>query len=211
MIIIFPVVYFAVVSGFVVRFERNMVPLMPFLALGAGWFVIRVARWLAGRFRLRWVGTGLLTAVLTLLILIVPLTATVLFDMQLAGKDHRQVAGQWLGENLEPGSRIAVEHYSIPFDHNQYDVTDVLRIDDHDLEWYKAEGYDALVVSDGVWPLLEEQAEVYASRLAARDALVSGSELVAEFVPAAPPLVAAGYPTVSVYHFAPVRIYRVQE
>jgi hypothetical protein len=37
--------------------------------------------------------------------------------------------------------------------------------------------------------------------------LVSNSTLVAEFVPQPPALAVAGYPTVAIYHFAPVRIY----
>ena len=33
LLVIFPAVYFVMVSRFVVRFERNMVPILPFLAL----------------------------------------------------------------------------------------------------------------------------------------------------------------------------------
>jgi hypothetical protein len=41
--------------------------------------------------------------------------------------------------------------------------------------------------------------------------VIGGSSLLAEFVPAPPGLVVAGYPTVAVYHFAPVRIYRLPQ
>ena len=42
--------------------------------------------------------------------------------------------------NVEWGTKIAIEHYSIPFDHTEYWVQDVMRISDHDLTWYEAAG-----------------------------------------------------------------------
>ena len=64
---------------------------------------------------------------------------------------------------------------------------------------------------DGVWEILRAQPEHYADMVEAYEELTGNSELLAEFVPQPPGLVVAGYPTVAVYHFAPVRIYRVPE
>ncbi len=121
----------------------------------------------------------------------------------------REIAGQWLEDNAEANTKIALEHYSVPFDHTDYQVEDIVRITDHDLSWYQREGYDLLVISDGVWPILLVQPENYADKLAIYRDLAADSELLAEFVPQPPRIVVAGYPTVAVYHFAPVRIYRV--
>jgi len=209
--IIFPLAYFAPVSRFVVRFARNMVPLLPFLAIGAGWLVDRTSRWLGRKLANRRLWSNLFAGAGTILILLLPLLAAVGFGRLLSDTDHRQVAGEWLEENLAPGSRIAIEHYSIPINDSVYEVTDVLRIDDHDLEWYQEEGFDALIISDGVWPVLRQQPDVYGDRLSAHDELASNAELLAEFVPNPLGLVTAGYPTVAVYHYAPVRIYGVQD
>ena len=38
---------------------------------------------------------------------------------------------------------------------------------------------------------------------------MDNSTLLAEFVPESPGIVTAGYPTVEVYHYAPVRIYQL--
>jgi len=145
------------------------------------------------------------------LVLALPLSAALAFDLQLSATDHREVAGRWLEQNVEPGTRIAIEHYAIPFDHGPYDVTDVVRITDHDLDWYRQSGYELLVVSDGVWQILRDQSCHYGERLAAYDRLTAGAALLAEFVPDPPRIVVAGYPSVGVYHFAPVRIYRLSE
>lgn len=207
----FPILYFLMVSRFVVRFERNLVPLVPFLALGGGWLLDAGAGWLASRLR-RGEGFAHVLAGLGLcMLLALPLLAGIGLDTQLGQTDHRQEAGQWVENNVEPGSKIAIEHYAIPFDYDRYQVEDVIRVGNHDLGWYRQEGYDLLIISDGVWDLLRGQPEIYADEVAAYEELVSASTLVAEFQPDPPDLVVAGYPTVDVYHYAPVRIYRLPE
>ena len=133
--------------------------------------------------------------------------AGVLFDSAISETDHREVAGQWLEENVDEGSMIAHEHYSVPFDSSAYRVKDVMRISDHDLAWYQSEGYDVLIVSDGVWELLLKQPETYREKVDVYHELTSNAALLAEYVPQPPKLVVAGYPTVAIYHFAPVRVY----
>jgi hypothetical protein len=211
LVIVFPAIYFAVVSRFVVRFERNMVPLLPFLALGGGWLLDLGADWLARRLgRGHRLSHGL--AILgTLLLLALPLAAAISFDVAISQTDLREVAGRWVEDNVEWGSNIAIEHYSIPFDHADYRVKDVIRSSDHDLAWYQQEGFDVLIISDGVWEVLRQQPDAYVDKLTVYDALVNNSALLAEFVPEPPGIVVAGYPTVAIYHFAPVRIYRVGE
>jgi 4-amino-4-deoxy-L-arabinose transferase-like glycosyltransferase len=209
LLIAFPVVYYLMVSRFIVRFERNMVPLLPFLALGSGWLVDTAADWLAHRFRWGRNASHALASLSAALLLALPLAASVSFDKALSQTDHREIAGQWIEENIEKGSKIAIEHYSIPFDYDQYQVEDVLRISDHDLNWYQQEGYDLLIISDGIWETLRRQPESYAEEVAVYDELASNSTLLAEFAPEPPAIVVAGYPTVEIYHYAPVRIYQV--
>jgi hypothetical protein len=206
----FPLTYFVVVSSFVVRFERNMVPLLPFLALGGAWLLDAGADRLAvrlGRGQRASLGLAVLGA---LFVLLAPLAAGIAFDRAITQTDHRELAGRWLDENVEAGSSIAIEHYSIPFDHAAYVVRDVLRISDHDLAWYQENGFDVLVISDGVWEVLKRTPERYAAKLAVYDELTGRTVLLREFVPSPPWIVVAGYPTVGVYHFPPVRIYQVR-
>jgi len=209
LLVCFPVTYFVLLSGFVVRFERNMVPLLPFLAVGGGWLLSTGADWLAGRLRRGGRSSNGLAALGAVLVLSLPLIAGLAFDAAISQRDQREVAGQWVEANIEEGSKIAIEHYSIPFDHTEYEVKDVIRISDHDLAWYQQEGYDVLIISDGVWHLLRRQPEAYGDKIAVYDELVENSELLAEFGAQPPAIVVAGYPTVGIYHFAPVRIYRL--
>jgi hypothetical protein len=186
-----------------------MVPLLPFLALGGAWLLDVGATRLSNRLGKSCLFENALATLGTLAVLVLPVTASIAFDQAVSQTDLRQVAGRWIEENVAPGSKIAVEHYSIPFDRSRFLVDDVIRISDHDLAWYQQEGFDILVISDGVWDLLRRQSERYASKLGVYDQLVKTSALLAEFVPHPPRLVVAGYPTVAIYHFAPARIYKV--
>ncbi|MGD8517170.1 MAG: glycosyltransferase family 39 protein, partial [Anaerolineae bacterium] len=205
----FPVLYFLLVSRFVVRFERNMVPILPFLAMSGAWMLDAGSDWLARRLKRGPVLRHTTALVGVLLLLALPLAAGISFDRAISQTDHREAAGNWVEQNVEPGSKIAIEHYSIPFDYDRYHVEDVLRITNQDIDAYREAGFELLIISDGVWQVLRAQADHYDKMLASYDEIVANSELVAEFVPEPPALVTAGYPTVAVYHFAPVRIYRV--
>jgi 4-amino-4-deoxy-L-arabinose transferase-like glycosyltransferase len=218
LLLVFPLIYYIMISQFVVRFERNAVPLLPFLALGAGWLLDVAADRLANlierrgsrRTRSPALSHGIATFACVLL-LVMPLAAATGLDLALSRVDHRELAGHWVEENIEPGTKVAIEHYSIPFAYDRYQVEDVLRATDHDLGWYLQEGFQILIISDGVWPILHEQPEAYADKVDAYRVLTEQCRLLAEFVPDPPRLVVAGYPTVAVYHFAPVRIFRLPD
>lgn len=211
LIVVFPVLYFWMVSRFVVRFERNMVPILPFLALGGGWALDQIATWLSRKLGKRVVWSHGLASLGVALILVLPLTAGIAFDWTISGIDHRETSGKWVEKHVPEGAKIAIEHYSIPFDYSKYSVEDLVRIDKQNLDGYRQEGFDLLIVSDGVWEVLKKQQEYYADRIAKLEAIETGATLLAEFTAEPPPIVVAGYPTISVYHFAPVRIYQVPE
>jgi 4-amino-4-deoxy-L-arabinose transferase-like glycosyltransferase len=211
LIIAFPALYYIVVSSFTVRFERNMVPLLGFLAIGGGWLIDTVAEWIADRLRLKKMLSHGLALAGTLLLLGLPLAAGIAFDDAISQTDHRELAGQWVESNIEERSKIAIEHYAIPFDYDQYEVEDVIRISDHDLAWYQENGFEILIISDGVWEILRRDAEAYAEKLAVVKEILDSGTILAEFVAEPPGIVVAGYPSVQLYHFAPVRVVRVPE
>jgi len=209
LIVSFPVIYYIMVSRFIVRFERNMVPLLPFLAICAGWLLDAGGRLIAQRLKHFGGWSGVFAALGAAFLICLSLTAGVAFDAALGQTDHRELAGQWVEENIAWGSKIAIEHYSIPFDYDEYEVEDVIRASDHGLDWYQQEGFDVVIVSDGVWEVLRREPENYADKLDALADITGNSTLLAEFGREPPGIVLAGYPTVEVYHFAPVRIYQL--
>ena len=209
LLVAFPIIYYLMVSRFVVRFERNMVPLLPFLAVGGGWLIDKGAELLARKSKHSEALSTFFAALGVALLICLPLVASVSLDKVLSQTDHRELAGEWVEENIAEGSKIAIEHYSIPFKYGRYEVEDVIRASDHPLDWYLQEGFEFLIISDGVWEILRQEPEIYAEKLDALDNITGDSTLLQEFVPDPPGIAVAGYPTVDVYHFAPVRIYRL--
>jgi len=209
LLLVFPVLYFALISSFVVRFERNMVPLLPFLALGGGWLLDAIVSRLARRAQRLRSHVGGLVAIGTIAVLALPVAASMAFGSALSRTDEREQAGQWVEQNVAPGTKIAIEHYSVPFDYDRYHVEDVIRAHNHDLAWYRQEGFELIIISDGVWELLRREPETYGKQMEFYKNLVAHSTLLAEFVPKPRRLVTAGYATVGVYHFAPARIFQL--
>ena len=87
------------------RFSRYGLPLVPFLAIGAAYFLFR-AIMSAERTRL-WRALVYTIAALTLA---PTLAKTVKADMLFALPDTREVSARWIEDNIPPGAKIAVDH-----------------------------------------------------------------------------------------------------
>ena len=92
----FVLVYFANLLTLEAHFDRYVLPLVP--ALGA----------LAGRFRS--------LAPVTLLLLVIPLTWSVRDAKELTRTDTRVVAHGWIERHIAPGTRIAADPSTPPFE-----------------------------------------------------------------------------------------------
>ena len=89
------------------RFSRYGLPLVPFLAIGAAYFLFRVIM-PAERTRL-WRGLVYTMAAFTLM---PTLAKTVKADMLFASPDTRSVSARWIENNVPDGAKIAVDHTS---------------------------------------------------------------------------------------------------
>jgi hypothetical protein len=92
---------------------RDMLPLLPFLAIAAGygldWLLQKMITWQPVIVQ-RLTRPGFMTAVL-LLILIWPVTATIQNKYLLLQDDTREIATAWIEANIPAGSNIAVQSY----------------------------------------------------------------------------------------------------
>ena len=139
----FPVVYFAAMSGSVVHFERFLVPLMPFLALGTA---LAVTEMLAPRVRLGRGGVGLACGLLTLVVTVEPLANVLAYDYRLAQQDVQVMAATWIRDNLPEGATIAAEKFSAPLSPTDYDLVAVDSLTDLDADSYRERGVEYFVL-----------------------------------------------------------------
>jgi hypothetical protein len=89
---------------------RNMLPLLPFLVIGAATLIVTVAAWVSARLpggrRLRWGLTGALVGLLAALLLVQGTLPAV--RAQTGIVDTRQRAVDWLVEHTIPGQTVLV-------------------------------------------------------------------------------------------------------
>jgi 4-amino-4-deoxy-L-arabinose transferase-like glycosyltransferase len=206
----FAAAYYLFLSVWRVRFERNLIPLIPVLAVLGGRFLVEMVSSVPGRWPLlrRWEVP--LLAICTAAIVLLPAMASVEFDRALSRQDHRTTAAEWVNTNLPAGSKVVVEAFSIPLDEDRYQVIQLVRIDSEEPGWYQMEGVDYVIISDGHWRTIFSQPGLYAREIATYQEILGRSVVVQEFPGHVPLLLSHGYPTIPIYHFPDVLILKLR-
>jgi hypothetical protein len=138
-------------------YERNLIILLPFLCLAAGYGVRQVAVWLAPRLRrpapalLR--QPLLLAGVAGVLLGAEPAREMINFDRFMAAPDSRNLAAAWLQNEGRAGRRAAVELHPLlfcapaPWACPMPDIAaPFTRLTEHPPQWYADRGYDYVVL-----------------------------------------------------------------
>lgn len=179
---VFPAVYFAFINRFVVRNDRTILLLIPFLYLLAARLLALGWAWLSGRIgaRRRWMAVGLGLVVLAAL-LWTPVRMTAAEIRARTTAHARASARQWIEENVPPGSRIAMESYTAFVDPDQYDLLTVLRMIEHRPGWYERREVDYLVFGSRMYGRYFDEPERYLGQKALYERLFRSFDLVAQF------------------------------
>lgn len=145
-------VYLAFISRFAVRNDRTLLPALPFIVILAALLLDRlIVRAGTVPFRgkshvWRW-----LALAATGVILMWPLSSTAVSNARLSNVDGRELARVWINNQIGRGSRIAAESYSPFLDSAQFDVKYVGRVIDERPDWYRINGFEYLVFSQGMY------------------------------------------------------------
>jgi hypothetical protein len=99
----FCLIFLLVIAAQSLRWERWIVPLLPFIALAAARALCGLAHLLPARR-----AQAVLPA--ALLLLIIPMIGTARIEAAERRHDTRQIASAWLRDHAPPGSRILIEH-----------------------------------------------------------------------------------------------------
>ncbi len=130
-----------------VHFARNLLPLLPPLAVLSGLVLVLMAGWLANRLKQPgW--QPALTLVLWLAAFAICLQNSVLTDRYYLQPDTRQQAARWIVANVPVGSRLRLEQDTpiLPADKFK-NATEQRPIGAHNADWYRQQGFDYLVAS----------------------------------------------------------------
>ncbi len=158
LVVSLPLVGYFFFSTAKVFFARNLLPLLPPLAVLSAVFLVTLAGWLLarsgyhapGQERARkWRSTGLVAG-LWLVFFFFGLLNCVLTDRYYSQPDTRVLAGEWIVRNLPAGAKIRLEAGTPVLPADRYKNANEQRpIGAHEPDWYRQQGFDYLVASSG--------------------------------------------------------------
>lgn len=167
---IFPLVYLAFISSFVVRNDRTFLPVTPFLFVLAAWFLIvlfdkiRKLQMISLHRLFLTILTSLAIAILAL-----PISKTIADTRRLTTVNSRETARIWIDNNLPPGAKIAIESYSPFVNPTKFSVQSFYRMIDHDPEWYIQQNFEYLVFSQDMYGRFYREPERYRNEISQYD------------------------------------------
>ena len=114
LVLVFPVLYILFLGGYKVRFVRNLMPVLPYLAIWIGCGAVALFRDVRGTWpALKRVAGWKLAIPGLLLAFAVPGAITLSESYDLARDDTRVTARRWVIDNIPPGSTIYYQSWSV--------------------------------------------------------------------------------------------------
>ncbi len=162
----FPIVYFVFINQFIVRNDRTILPLLPFLHLLTALFVYDLC---AQVLELQDLSRRALIAglvVFSALMVFQPAQMSVSQDLRLAQTDARDIAQVWVETNLPEGTRLVQEAYTPYLDTRRFMVQGVAAIIDHTPDWYVQNGFEYLIFSEAMYGRFYAEPDRYAQWVA---------------------------------------------
>ena len=171
----FVIAYYVLISLPPVRFDRNLLPLMPFLAVLAGRAVGWLVDFLPAHLRQITIHLGQIPSIAVGLAVIAAaatpsFSVAVASDRLLREPDTRTIALAWIEANIPQGATIAREEFTPQIPNSAYRVGFVgYLLANKPLEWYRSAGFEYVVMSSyqfGRYWRGEPQVAFYRSLLA---------------------------------------------
>ena len=141
LLLVFPILYYLDSSRYVVRFDRQLIPILPFLAVIG-------ARWISQvRLPHRSIAVPSILCVVLLSAFAVQAVHPYQLDQELAKTDVRYVARDWIVSHVEPGSVIVREWHTPPVEQDGYVDIFVRSLREQPRTWYVQQRTQYLMVS----------------------------------------------------------------
>lgn len=182
LVVVYAGAYLALISSFVVRNDRTLLPALPFVVILAALLLdhlIVCAATMPFSVR-RHLSRGLLLAA-TGVVLAWPLSSAAVSNARLSNVDGRELARVWINSQIRQGSRIAAESYSPFLDPAQFEVKYVSRIIDEEPDWYRINGFEYLVFSQGMYGRFFREPNRYQLEVSSYDSFFKTFTEIARF------------------------------
>lgn len=177
----FPVAYFLFVSTYVVRNDRTILVILPFLYLLAANLLTQLWSSQAPRIRQPVLKAGL-AALILIGCIIRPGLNTLSSGLYFTRVDSRVTAIDWIRNNIPEGTKVAFEAYAPYIDPQEYRVSYFTALKDQPASWYIDNQFEYLVFSEGMFKRYTEFPAQYPEQAAQYQALFDRFQLVKQFM-----------------------------
>ncbi len=197
LLLLYPLIYLAIVSTWAMRAERYVLPVFPLLVLigtiGIWRFGERLTEYLHQHQKENFLKSRLLQTValscLGLLIIFQPVLKDVNYLRSIGLPDTRSITKKWIQKNIPAGAAIATGPYGIEFEDSSYSVLSIpfLAVEServapfYDTRWY--EDFDLLITSSVDYDRYVQEPEKYGEFLPYYDSLKTRWKLAFEIKP----------------------------
>jgi 4-amino-4-deoxy-L-arabinose transferase-like glycosyltransferase len=154
LIVSLPVAGYFFFSSAKVHFSRNLLPLLPPLAILSAVFLLALVGGLVKRLPQGWSPRARMSLRAGLLLILVVasfyfcILHSILTDRYYLQPDTRQQAAEWIVANLPSGSKLRMEQYTPVLPASRYaNVTEQRPIGAHSPDWYRQQGFNFLIAS----------------------------------------------------------------
>jgi len=145
LLITFPILFGCLIVWQTKHYDRFLIPLLPFLTVGAGMtlnvVICKLTRWT--RIRRVFAVSGPIA-----LVAILPFAATIQFDRLLAGPDVRTRALEWSKANISPSAKVSADPTGPALQGWSSDLYLTWNLDEHSPEWYTDRKFAYLIISE---------------------------------------------------------------
>jgi 4-amino-4-deoxy-L-arabinose transferase-like glycosyltransferase len=151
-ILAFTLAYYALISLPPVRFDRNLLPLLPFLAVLAGRTVGSIVDFVASHPRrmtatFRQISSVAVGFAVMATAAAPSVSTSIAYDQLFRTRDTRTIALEWIERNVARGTAIARDEYTPQIPDSEYKVAYIGRLASQPLNWYRSNGFAYLVTS----------------------------------------------------------------
>jgi len=181
----FGVPYYIMISIASVRNIRTFLPVVPFLILGAVFFVMRISNWMI-HFSANRKMINIVVSYGTILLLILglglPMINAFRATSQILKVDSRETARVWIANNLPHNTKLALESYSPYINPSDFEFQGFYRLIDKAPEWYISEQFDYLVFSQKMFGRFYRDPDLYSNEISKYEILYQQFDEVRTFL-----------------------------
>lgn len=181
----FPLLYFLFIGMGHYKWERYVIPLLPFVAIYAGKFLVefvsRMSRILPEAYQKK---ENYLLIGIAIIIIINPVYNIIRYDNLLTQPDTRNISAQWVEKHIPVKSKIGQDYYTGILPEEMFAITKKYSLSqEKSLDEYRSEGYHYILVSSTMYDRYFAEPDKYRKNVEFYKRLFTECELVKEFKP----------------------------